>query len=154
MRFHNKAKDHFKQGLRIPIWPLSPGIKVFHVAFECLQNWNRTGFLAKKLENLAKLEELGKTEAWKAWDGQSLSSDQENQLGGLKLDPACGNTSVDRGTFNPNVLLPPIVRTVILKQSSNIWCEGTVQTTKCVSLQVSFWEAEYCLREAVCYFLY
>ena len=42
-----------------------------------------------------KLEKLEGLEAWKAWDVQSLSSEHENQPGGLKLGPACGNNSCD-----------------------------------------------------------
>ena len=83
-----------------------------------------------------------------------VRGEREGARGGAPFHSTTDAPGVDRGTFNPNVLLPPIVRTVILKQSSNIWCEGTVQTTKCVSLQLSVSEAEYCLREAVCYFLF
>ena len=70
--FLNKAKDHFKKGLRIPIWPLSLESKYFMLPLSASKIEIGLDFLPKSLKTLPSLKslerlKLEKLEMAKAW---------------------------------------------------------------------------------------
>ena len=70
--FLNKAKDHFKKGLSIPIWPLSLESKYFMLPLSASKIEIGLDFLPKSLKTLPSLKslerlKLEKLEMAKAW---------------------------------------------------------------------------------------